>query len=112
METNRAHRKHWEKQYIQPQRAALSTLRTAHLKQSPIGWRRPEQTPLTGAFFTQLPIGKMIRGEGKGPDLFKQNPTEARQAWESAAGVSEDLQNLLPVSASHPPLLVSCTGLF
>ena len=93
---NRVNRKHWEKQYSQPQRTAISTLRTAHLKESPIGWRRPEQTPLTGAYFTQLPIAKTIRGEGRGPDLFKQNPTGARQAWESATGVAEDLQNLLP----------------
>jgi E3 ubiquitin-protein ligase SHPRH len=76
----------------------MMKLRTRQLKESPIGWRRPEQTQA----LEQLPAGtshhtsRKMRGEGKGMDLFKHYPTEAKQAWDSAERISVDLENLQP----------------
>eukprot|EP01043_Picozoa_sp_COSAG02_P051506 COSAG02_NODE_5428_length_4337_cov_4.818079_2_plen_1315_part_01 len=98
MSTNRARRNHYEKMYVAHPRETVMKLRTRQLKESPIGWRRPEQTQ----DLEQLPGGtshrtsRKIRGEGKGMDLFKHYPTEAKQAWESAERISVDLQNLQP----------------
>ena len=102
MSANRARRNHYEKMYVAQPRERMMKLRTEQPKESPIGWRRPEQTqnidPIPGVTSAAAAsrTGRKIRGEGQGLDLFKHYPTEARQTWESAKKIAADLESLQP----------------
>lgn len=100
------HRRHCERMFVKPQRMVLDEAKQKRVKEAPIGWRRPAQTPATGGSSSEwnwpngesqrLPVSSVVRGEAKGLEVFKNYPAEARKSWEVVQKTARDLDKLLP----------------
>jgi hypothetical protein len=100
------HRRHCERMFVKPQRTVVDEAKQKRVREAPIGWRRPAQTPATGGSSAQwswpngesqrLPVSSTVRGEAQGLDVFKNYSTQAARSWEVVEKTAHDLDKLLP----------------